>query len=124
MDLFSFTSGAIGVINPLVPLQIQVSTGYTTGPNGKRTPSYAAAVTYMGQVQPLSSKDLRQIDGLNLQGTLEAIYIDGDISGIIRSLNKGGDIITDPSGNVWLVNQVLEHWPDWTKVVATLQNGS
>lgn len=124
MDLLSITSGAIEAINPRAALQWQASTGSSVGPSGKRTPSYANAVTVQGQVQPLTGKDLRQIEGLNLQGTLTAIYFEGSVDAIVRSANKGGDLVTDPDNNVWLVNQVLEAWPDWCRVVATLQNGS
>jgi len=78
----------------------------------------------MGQVQSLTYTDLTQIDGLNIQGVRRAIYINGEVDGLVRSENKGGDIITTPNGEVWLVVLVLEYWPDWTKCVVTLQNGA
>ncbi len=124
MDLFGLTAGTVAVINPLVPMIIRVSTGYTTGADGESIPTYAAPVTLPGQVQPLTYKDLKQLDGLNLSGSVNAMYVEGHINGIVRVDNKGGDLITDPDGKVWLVNQVLEYWPDWTKVAVTLQNGS
>ncbi len=124
MDLFGLTSGAIGIINPLEPLVIQVSTGSTTSADGSPVPTYAAPVTLPGQVQPLTFRDLKQLDGLNLSGSLKAIYVEGHINGIVRPENKGGDLITDSNGSVWLVTQVLEYWPDWTKFAVTLQNGS
>lgn len=124
MDLLSLTTGVIGVINPLILLQIQVSTGQTIAPDGTQTPSYAPTVTLRGQVQPLTWRDLQQLDGLNIQGSTNAIYIEGHLNGIVRVDSKGGDLITDPDGKIWLVTQVLEYWPDWTKVSVTLQNGS
>ncbi len=124
MNLHGLASAAVGVVNPLVPLVIQVSTGNTIGGDGTPTPTYAAAVTLPGQVQPLTFKDLRQLEGLNIQGSLKAIYINGHINGIVRPKNQGGDLITDPDGNIWLVTQVFEFWPDWCKVAVTLQNGS
>lgn len=79
------------------------------------------------QVQALSFKDLTQIDGLNLNGTKRAIYVNNRLDGIVRPDGKGGDLITIPSGvskGVWLIAMVLEQWPDWCKVVATLQDGA
>jgi hypothetical protein len=79
------------------------------------------------QVQPLGWRDLQQLDGLNLQGTRRKIYIHGEIDGIVRSENKGGDLIVVASGvnvGTWLVAQVLEAWPDWCCVAVTLQNGA
>ncbi len=124
MDLYGVTAGAIGGINPLERLAIQVSTGSITAPDGTSVPTYAATVYALGQVQPLTFKDLKQVDGLNLSGSMKAIYVEGHINGIVRPDNKGGDLITDSQNNVWLVTQVLEYWPDWTKVAVTLQNGS
>jgi len=40
---------------------------------------------------------------------------------------KGGDLITEPDGTVWLVTTELEAWSasaGWTKVAVTQQNGS
>jgi hypothetical protein len=124
VDLLAITSGAVGAVNPLTVMTVQISTGSTVAPDGKRTPTYATPVTPMGQVQPLSGEDLKQLDALNIQGSLRAIYLEGHIDGIVRSKNKGGDLVTDGSGNVWLVTHVLEFWPDWCKVAVMLQNGS
>lgn len=124
MNLHQLVRGAIGAVNPEVPLGLQVSTGYATDDAGKRTPSYAPSVTVLGQVQSLTFRDIMQLDGLNLQGTRRAIYLNGQVEGLVRPDNKGGDLITDPDGKVWLVALVLEAWADWCKVAVTLQNGS
>lgn len=124
MDLHGIVATAVGVVNPLQPLTIQVCTGYTNV-GGKRTPTYAApAVGVLGQVQALTFSDLKQIEGLNLQGIKRAIYIEGRIDGLVRESGKGGDLVTTQDGNVWLVSLVLEYWPDWCKVAVTLQNGA
>lgn len=123
MNLHGIVAGVIGAVNPLQSLIVQVSTGYTnTG--GTRTPTFAKPVTVQGQVQSLTFSDLRQLEGLNVQGIQRAIYINGRIDGLVRSMNKGGDLITTEDGTVWLVSHVLEYWPDWCKVAVTLQNGS
>lgn len=125
MNLHSIVSGAIGAINPLMPGTIKVSTGYTTNPGGSRTPTYTTFTGVQMQVQALTWKDLQQVDGLNLNGTRRAIYMNGRADGVVRSLLKGGDIITltdGPNAGDWLVAMVLEQWPDWCKYAVTLQN--
>lgn len=123
MNLHGLVAGGIGVVNPFVTVTVSESTGYSTASDGKRTPTYAVFQA-QAQIQALSGKDLRQIDGLNLNGTLRAIYFFGEVDAVVRALSKGGDVVTDSNANVYLVNQVLEQWPDWCKVVVTLQNGS
>lgn len=87
----------------------------------------ATSCTLPAQVQALSSRDLRQIEGLNLQGTLRALYINGTLDGAVRPLLKGGDLVTLLDGTVWLVTVVPEPWnltAGWTKAIITLQNDS
>ena len=71
----------------------------------------------------MTGGDLRQVDGLNLNGTRKSIYLYGDVDAIVRVDNKGGDLVTlTDDGAVYLVHQVLEHWTKrWVKVAATLQ---
>jgi hypothetical protein len=126
MNLHGIASPAIAAVNPLRPITVQVSTGYVTGPSGKPVPTYTDPITGVrAQIQPATFRDLQQTEGLNLQGTRKSIYITGNIDGIVRPDNKGGDLVTfEDDGTVWLVAMVLEAWPDWCKVAATLQNGS
>ena len=127
MNLHAIVSGAIGTINPNQQLTVQVSTGSTKNADFTSTPTYAPAQTVPGQVQALSWGDLRQLEGLNIQGVTHAIYLNGDIEGLVRSQNKGGDLITDAVGNDYLVTTVLENWSPtagWTKVAVVLQDGS
>jgi hypothetical protein len=99
-----------------------VSRGHTTADDGTQTPAYAPPVDRWGQVQSLQYNDIMQLAGLNIQGEKRAIYIEGQLDGLVRAENKGGDLITTRDGRVWLVVLVLEHWPDWTKVAVTLQD--
>ena len=127
MNLHNIVRGPIGAVNPNMLVSVQVSTGYDTGPGGVRTPTYAPAVTVQAQVQPMEWPDLRQIDGLNLQGTKRVIYLNGEIDGLVRVTNQGGDLVTLPDGTVWLVTKILEGFSitaGWTKALITLQNGS
>jgi hypothetical protein len=123
VNLHGIAAPAVAAVNPLVPLTVQISTGYATGPDGSRAPAYAAPIAGVpGQVQALTFGDLRQVEALNLQGIRHAIYINGRIDGLVRTGKKGGDLITTPDGAVWLVVHVLEYWPDFVKVAVTLQN--
>lgn len=132
MNLHSAVIGAINAVNPSISATLKVSTGDTIADDGAPTPTYAADATIQVQVQALTYKDIQQIDGLNLNGTRRAIYAYGDIEGLVRATNKGGDLITIASGvhaGTWLVAMVLETWGDglpaaWCKVAVTLQNGA
>ena len=114
MNLHQIASGFVGSVNPFVPILIRISTGYSIAVGGRRTPSYAPAVVASGQVQSLTFRDLTQIEGLNLQGTRKAIYVNGRVDGLVRVENKGGDLITVPgaflvgsiSGTTLTVSQV------------------
>lgn len=122
MNLVAYTSGAIDAVNPRRPLTWQESTGFTTSPDGTQVPTYNAPVTLLGQIQPITWKDLQQLDALNVQGTRRKIYLYGVKQGVVRSLEKGGDLLTDEAANVWLVAQVMEQFSDeWCSVAATLQ---
>lgn len=124
MNLNSVVQGVVSGVNPRRPATLAISTGAgATNPDGSRTPAYRPLRNVLAQVQPMTGGDLRQVEGLNLNGTRKSIYLYGDVDAIVRVNNKGGDLInlTD-DGTVYLVNQVLEHWPKrWVKVAATLQ---
>lgn len=78
------------------------------------------------QVQPLSWKDLQQLEGLNLSGERRKLYLYGEVNSVVRTTNKGGDLVTIAAGNpadgTYLVAQVLEQFSGWCSCAATLQN--
>lgn len=85
------------------------------------------ALLLSGQVQPLTARDLQQLDGVNLGGVRWKIYLFGQIDAIVRPERKGGDLVTISSGphqGVWLVVLVLEQFPDWCCAAIVQQNGS
>jgi hypothetical protein len=85
------------------------------------------SLTVLAQIQAMTTRDLRQMEGLNLQGTYRAMYVTGDINGVVRVLLKGGDLVVTPNGWTWLVTLVPEPWSmtaGWTKVICALQDGS
>lgn len=131
MDLRGIANQASDVVNPNIIVSVQTSNGYTIGAGQRQVPQYNSAVTGPAQVQALDSSDLKQLDGLNIQGAIRAIYLRGALAGVIRPDSKGGDLVMIPSGigvppaliGNWLVTKVLESWPLWTKAVITKQGG-
>lgn len=124
MNLHQIASNVINAVNPNQTIQVEASKGYTRGPDGKRTPTYLPPVQATGQVQQLTGRDLRQLEGLNIQGSERKIYITGSIDAITRISRTGGDIVRLQDGTVWLTTHVLEMWPDWCAVSVVLQDGS
>ena len=126
MNLHGIVAPYVGAVNPLAPVSIQVSTGPSApSADGTQTPTYADPVTVSGQIQPITSGDLQQLDGINLGGVRWKIYINGNIDGINRPERKGGDLITISTGphqGVWLTVQILESWPDWCVAAIVQQN--
>lgn len=85
------------------------------------------ALTVQAQVQPLTTKDLRHLEGLNIQGVERAIYLYGHVDAVVRPEGKGGDLVIvadGPNPGTYLVTVVLEAWSGWCKVGVTLQNGA
>lgn len=124
MNLFSIARPAIGAINPDQWASIAVILGSTTSADGTRVPTYLPTQSVRVQVQDLSSKDLRQLEGLNQQGDMKSIYLFGQWTGIVRQDKRGGDLIQLQDCSIWLVTKVLESWGNnrgWVKVAATRQ---
>lgn len=123
MNLHGIVSGAISTINPFVPGSMQISTGYTTAEDGSRVSTYGTVHGSL-QVQALTYQDLKQLDGVNMNGERRAIYFYGQFNGVLRPAKKGGDLVTVAKGvnaGIWLIAQVLEQWPDWCKAAVTRQ---
>lgn len=120
MDLRGLANGVTTTVNPNQTVTVLRSTGFTTGAGAKQVPSYAAPVSGPAQIQALDADDIKQLDGLNIQGTIRAIYLRGTLAGVVRPNQTGGDLVTI-GGATWLVVKVLESWPDWTKAAICLQ---
>jgi hypothetical protein len=122
MNLHQVVSGAIGGINPFITATLRQSTGYTTNPDGSRASTYTDTIMQV-QVQALTTEDLMQLDGLNIQGSRHSVYMNGNWNGAIRVSKQGGDLLKF-NGQTWLAVAVLEAWPDWTRLAVVLQDGS
>ena len=120
MDLRSIANGVSGIVNPNKTVTVRRSTGYAIGAGRKQVPGYADPVTGPAQIQALDANDIKQLDGLNIQGTVRAIYFRGVLAGVVRPDGTGGDLVTI-GDETWLVVKVLEGWPGWTKAAIVLQ---
>ncbi len=106
------------------------STGYTTAPGGKQTPTYAASVPVGANVQALTGRDLEHRDMQGITGVLRGVYLFGNVQSVVRPDAKGGDLLTFPQDRggtpqTWKVAAVLETWSveagGWCKVGVVLQ---
>lgn len=125
MNLHGIAGGVVAAVNPWATATYKASTGYTTAPDGTRTPAFASPISVQVQMQPLTKDDLHQLDGLNLNGEKRAMYVSGDWRGVSRPSGRGGDVITMPDGRTWLIVQPLENFFDtsgWAKVAVVLQD--
>jgi hypothetical protein len=123
VNLQDIAVGVITAINPQIYCLLQMSTGSNILPDGTRIPTYAEFPNVACQIQPLTTGDLKHLDGLNLQGIHKAVYVDGNWDAVVRTFNRGGTLITTPDSQQWLLIQQIEAWNGtWTKFAMTLQN--
>lgn len=122
MDLRGIVNGATRAVNPNIIVTVKRSTGSTVGAGYRQVPSYAAPVSGPAQIQALKYSELKQLDGLNIQGVVKAIYLRGELAGVVRPTGVGGDIVTFGEQD-WLVVTIFENWPTWTKAGIQLQGG-
>lgn len=121
-------NAAIQAINPNIPVTVKLPNGYTVDPATRRqVPAYITQST-QGQLQALDGDDLGQINGLNIQGTIRAMYLYDSIAGVIRpdGSSQSHVVFTSNEAGVvkereWGVFKVLESWPDWCKVAIVYQ---
>ncbi len=120
MNLHQIASGAISSVNPFIPMFFTINQGYDTESDGTRIPK-TRIVNTIGQWQNITAKELQHLQGMNLQGDLGVIYVNGSFDGVVRSEKRGGDTVSF-NNKCWLVVQVLEQWPDWCKLAICLQS--
>lgn len=124
MNLHGIVSSAISAINPQLAVTLSRCTGSTQNADFTRTPTYTTT-TLLGQVQALTSAEIEQVSGLNLQGEKIAIYVNGLLEGVSRPDAVGGDTLEFPDGSTWLVAIVLENWnrsSGWSKAALVRQS--
>lgn len=130
INLRGIANSAIQQINPNQLIKISAPNGYTVDPDTLlQMPSYTQ-LTAQGNIQALTSDDLDQMSGLNIEGTLRAVYLYGNWGGVLRPDGQPNTILTlttNESGTTkereWNVFRVLEMWSTWCKVAVVLQAG-
>ena len=121
IDVFGLAGNATQSVNSFIPATLKASNGYTVNSDFSITPVDTDVRIWI-EVQAVSSQDLLQIENINQQADMRAVYIKGGIKALNRPLQYGGDIINF-YGSDWLVTQSLEEWGDaeWCKVLVTRQ---
>ena len=131
MDLRTIANQVSNTVNGNIIVTLQTSNGFTFGAGQRQVPAYNSPIIGPAQVQALDGSDLKQIEGLNISGSIRALYMKGSLAGVVRPDSKGGDLVTINSQpgippalvGQWLIVKVLESWPLWTKVVIVKQGG-
>ncbi len=122
MNIRALANIATQTVNPNELVNVLASNGYTIGSGCNQIPLYHDPVAGYAQIQALDGEDLKQLDGLNIQGTIRAIYLRGNLAGVIKPYQVGGDLVKrNNDTETWLVVKVLEHWPTWCKCAIVLQ---
>lgn len=127
MNLHAIAGPIVSAVNPWQAAQWKASTGYTKDASYKQMPSYAAPVDVMVQMQALTFKDLQQVAGINLNGEARAMYLNGNVQGVLRPDGQGGDLFILPDASVWLVVHILEPWnrtAGWIKCAVVRQTAT
>ena len=120
MQIRNIANSITRAVNPNITAISRRYKGQTIGAGRKQVPEYYDDVTVTIQLQPMNAGEIRHVDGLNIQGLVKAIYINGSYYGVNRTMQKGGDLfIID--GKTWLVIEPSELWTDWTRCLACLQ---
>lgn len=127
LNLHGMVRGVITAVNSDIVGTLRRSSGYTTAPNGTRTPTYADTTGRI-QVQALSSTELKHVNDLNIQGVIRKVYLYGDWGGPIRADATGGDLLVFPRVKggptaTWKIVTTFETWTDsgWCSVGVVLQ---
>jgi hypothetical protein len=120
--LHGLVRGAITQVNPDTLCMLQRSAGWDTASDGRQVPIYSPPQQALFQIQAATGDDLKQIDGLNIQGVHRALFAYGDLAAVIRPAQVGGDLVIMPDSTIWLMTMALEPWQgQWCKMAITQQ---
>lgn len=130
MNLRGIANSVSQTVNPNILVTVRKSTGFTIGTGRRQVPTYATTVGVTAQLQALDGEVLRHLESLSIQGTIRNIRLFGNLLGIARPSEKGGDLIDIvdapgfPGATTWIVVKVLENWPQWTSCAIVLQESA
>ena len=121
LNVFAIAGRLTPIINPHNTIILKISDGVQVNADYSTTPKFIE-IEIRAEIQAMSTSDLQQVENMNQQSDMRAVYIIGGIKALNRPLQYGGDILHF-YGSDWLVTQQLEEWGDgsWTKVAVTRQ---
>lgn len=113
---------AIQNVNPNQTVTLEVNTGFDVDDYGNQVPKLIAEQIEV-QTQSLSSTEKYNLDLNNKQGEFISVRANGAINGIRRWIQKGSSRFIFPAYGeedpaVWTVDQVVESYATWTRVIA------
>lgn len=118
----------VGAVNANVQVTLKQNTGFTTNSDFSRAPTYSTS-TMLAQIQGLQSDDIRLLNGLGIQGERRKVYLWGTTSAIVRSLQKGNDLVLFSDNSEWKCVVVVEDFghgltgqTGWCSIIVVLQN--
>lgn len=126
INVRALANAATQNVNPNRVVTLQVNDGYDVDDYGKQIPKFIEEEIEIQQ-QSLSSQEKFNLDLINKQGEFTSIYAFGAIDGIRRWLQKGSSRFIFPAYGevesvVWNVEQVMESYANWTRVLAWRQS--
>ena len=126
INVRALANSATRGVNPNRMVTLEVNQGYTVNEYGEQVPQFYSAEVE-AQIQSLTSEEKQNLDLVNKEGELISIYVFGAVGGIRRWLQKGSSkFIFNAYGEdepaEWVVNKVLETYPNWTRVLAWRQS--
>lgn len=128
MNLHSIAAPVVGAVNINQRVTLLQNTGFVTNPDFSRSPAYVA-YTMPAQIQGLTSDSIRVLSGVGIQGDLRRVYLWGTWTSLVRSLQKGNDLMILPDRSMWKVVLVFEDFgheltsaTGWCSVAIRLQN--
>ena len=110
MNLALIVNGITSIVHGSVLATVKRSTGYTVNADKSVTPTFETVEDVRVNRQPMTSGDLRMVEGLNLTGQKSSFYVWGDYGPGQSQDGTGGDLFTLPDGTRWLAVYELENW--------------
>src|ERR1700679_1553742 len=105
MNFHRIVNAGVRMINRNVLVTIRRSAGSQQNPDLSRTPQFYE-IRRLAQIQPMSQEDIQMTQGLNISGLHRHIWINGQVDGLERGAQKGGDFVLTPDGKTWKITYV------------------
>lgn len=120
MNLNALAGAAIASVEPPVDVVIKRSIGAVEDASGRVVPQYADPIETQGDKQSLTGSDVYKLQGMNVQGVVCKMYLNGNYEGLFRATGGGGDLLIFEN-QTYLVGAVLERWSDWCCLALIMQ---